>query len=108
MVWTHPIDQESDIGNVHERDERVKHDSDLGPSDGIERGGPHLELTLDGGLADAVLSMIRTRFDDVTTHPVPGAGTVLSVSRLDPAGQRALLNLLWDTGHQIVSLSSQR
>ncbi|MFF3737804.1 hypothetical protein [Streptomyces sp. NPDC002566] len=44
--------------------------------------------------------MIRTRFDHVST---PGAdGTVLIVENVDQASVRALLILLWDTGHDVL------
>jgi hypothetical protein len=34
----------------------------------------------------------------------PGAdGTVLFVERIDQASVRALLTLLWDTGHEVVT-----
>jgi hypothetical protein len=59
------------------------------------------ELRLHAPIARTVLEVIRTRFDHVTT---PGAdGTVLIIEDIDQASVRALLTLLWDTGHQVRS-----
>jgi hypothetical protein len=59
------------------------------------------ELRLGAPIARTVLEVIRTRFDHVTT---PGAdGTVLIIEDIDQASVRALLTLLWDTGHEVLS-----
>ena len=59
------------------------------------------ELRLRAPIAHTLLDVIRTRFDHVST---PGAdGTVLIVENLDQASVRALLTLLWDTGHEVLS-----
>ena len=59
------------------------------------------ELRLRAPIAHTLLEVIRTRFDHVTT---PGAdGTVLVIERTDQASLRALLTLLWDTGHEVRS-----
>ena len=68
--------------------------------------GACLKLAVSSAVAESVLEMIKDRFDHVTSHPSPGAGTVVTVTGIDQAGQRALLNLLWDTGHEIRSMSS--
>ncbi len=65
-----------------------------------------LQLTVTRPIADSVLELIMDRFDNVTAEAVPGPGTVLTITGLDQAGERALMNLLWDTGHEIGSLSS--
>ncbi len=65
-----------------------------------------LQLTVTRPIADSVLELIMDRFDNVTAEAVPGPGTVLTVTGLDQAGERALMNLLWDTGHEIGSMSS--
>jgi hypothetical protein len=58
------------------------------------------ELRLRAPVAHTLLDLIRTRFDHVTT---PGAdGTVLIVEDIDQASVRALLILLWDTGHEVL------
>ncbi|MDT7582140.1 MAG: hypothetical protein QOK35_3404, partial [Pseudonocardiales bacterium] len=47
---------------------------------------------------------IRTRFDHVSA---PGAdGTTLVVDGVDQAAVRALLTLLWDAGHEVLSLTA--
>ena len=60
------------------------------------------ELRLRAPIAHTLLDVIRTRFDHVTT---PGAdGTVLIIENIDQAAVRALLILLWDTGHEVLCL----
>lgn len=66
-----------------------------------------LQLTVSGTIAESVLSMIKERFDEVHSQAVPGPATQLSITDIDQAGERALLNLLWDTGHEIGSMSSR-
>jgi hypothetical protein len=64
------------------------------------------ELTLRGPLSQALLGVIRTRFDHVSA---PDAnGTVLILENLDQASVRALLTLLWDAGHEVLSLTSSK
>jgi hypothetical protein len=59
------------------------------------------ELRLRAPIADTLLELIRTRFDHVTT---PGAdGTALIIENIDQASVRALLILLWDTGHEVLA-----
>jgi hypothetical protein len=65
----------------------------------------HLELRVSSAIAESVLELIASRFDNVVTRPVPGPATVVTASGIDQAGERALLNLLWDTGHEIGSMS---
>ena len=61
----------------------------------------HYELRLSAPIAHTLLDLIRTRFDHVTT---PGAdGTLLIIENIDQASVRALLTLLWDTGHEVLS-----
>jgi hypothetical protein len=62
------------------------------------------ELRLSRPIASSLLDVIRTRFDHVST---PGAdGTVLIVEDLDQTSVRALLTLLWDTSHEVLSFSA--
>jgi hypothetical protein len=63
------------------------------------------ELVVAGQLAGSLLDLIRSRFGAVTTEVV-GTGTTVVVGGLDPASQRALLTLLWDTGHDVISMRS--
>ena len=61
----------------------------------------HYELRLQAPIARSLLDVIRARFDHVST---PGAdGTVLVVENHDQASVRALLTLLRDTGHEVVT-----
>jgi hypothetical protein len=61
------------------------------------------ELRLRGPIAGSLLDVLRTRFDRVTA---PAAdGTVLIVENLDQASVRALLTLLWDTSHEVLSFA---
>lgn len=64
------------------------------------------ELRLRGSLAHTVLDVIRARFDriDLLGPGGPG-GTVLIIANVDQAAVRALLTLLWDTGHEVLSLT---
>ena len=63
------------------------------------------ELRLRRPIANTLLDVIRTRFDNVST---PGAdGTVLIVEDLDQTAIRALLTLLWDTSHDVLSFSAR-
>ena len=65
----------------------------------------HYELRLRTPIAHTLLDVIRTRFDHVTT---PGAdGTTLVVENVDQASVRALLTLLWDTGHEVLSFEER-
>ena len=66
------------------------------------------ELSVGGPLADSLLELIRSRFGEVTTRPDAGPSTTMIVCGLDPASERALLTLLWDTGHDVVSMRSTR
>lgn len=59
------------------------------------------ELTLRRPVSRTLLDVIRTRFDHVST-PGPD-GTVLVVENVDQASVRALLTLLWDTGHDVLA-----
>lgn len=59
------------------------------------------ELRLRTPIADTLLDVIRTRFDRVST-PGPDR-TVIVVADVDPASVRALLILLWDTGHDVIT-----
>ena len=58
------------------------------------------EVTLSGPVAASVVRLLGERYDGVTTS-VEGTDSVLAFVDLDQAGERAVLNLLWDTGHQV-------
>lgn len=63
-----------------------------------------LEVTLFGPLAASVLGLLDQRYDQVSTVSAPGSGTVVTFADIDQAGERAVLNLLWDTGHRVRSV----
>jgi hypothetical protein len=60
------------------------------------------ELALRGPLSSALSGLIRTRFDRVSTSAADRS--VLIIEDLDQASVRALLTLLWDAGHEVLSL----
>lgn len=64
------------------------------------------ELTLRAPIARTLLDVIRTRFDHVSTPDEDG--TVLIVENIDQASVRALLTLLWDTGHDVLAFAETR
>jgi hypothetical protein len=55
-------------------------------------------------VAAGVLTTLRARFDLESARPGED-GTELVVAGVDQATQRALLTLLWDTGHVVRSLT---
>ncbi len=61
-----------------------------------------LEIVLTGPLASSVRTLLQERYDGLTAADVDGAA-VLRFDRLDQAGERAVLTLLWDTGHEVRS-----
>ena len=60
------------------------------------------ELTLRRPLSQSLLAAMRSRFDGVST---PDA-TVLVVQDVDQAAIRALLVMLWDEGHDVLSMTA--
>lgn len=60
--------------------------------------GTRYELRLRASIAVTLLEVIRARFGEVSAD-----GTVLIAENLDQASVRALLTLLWDTGHEVLS-----
>jgi hypothetical protein len=59
------------------------------------------EVTVRGPLSRSLLGMVRSRFDRVSTP----AADVLVVDAVDQAAVRALLTLLWDADHSVLSLT---
>lgn len=66
------------------------------------------ELTVAGGVARSVLDTIESRFDVrsecATDHP--GGRTVLTVAGVDQSAVRALMIMLWDSGHHVLAMST--
>jgi hypothetical protein len=69
--------------------------------------GPY-ELSVAGRLPSSVAETIGARLgDDVRIRPI-GSRTVLNIEALDQPALRALLNLLWDVGLEVLSVSIGR
>ncbi len=66
---------------------------------------PACEVTVRGQVALAVIDLIRDRFGEIAARP-DSRDTVLVLPAFDAAAERALLTLLWDTGHEVVSMRS--
>jgi len=60
------------------------------------------ELTVRAPLSQSLLGEIRSRFDLSASD---ADGSVLILENLDQASVRALLTLLWDAGHEVLSLN---
>ena len=58
------------------------------------------ELVINGPIAQAVVETIATRFGPSTVDR-----GVLTVEGVDHAAVRALMVLLWDTGHEVLAMS---
>lgn len=65
------------------------------------------ELTVAGSVARSVLDAVATRFDvravRLLDHPVR---TVLTVGGVDQSAVRALMIMLWDSGHDVLAMST--
>lgn len=68
----------------------------------------HCQLTVAGSVARSVLDTIETRFDVGGVRPVnrPVRRTVLSVAGVDQSAVRALMTMLWDSGHDVLAMST--
>jgi hypothetical protein len=61
------------------------------------------ELTVTGPVAGAVLETMQSRFDAMATrHP---GRTVVVARSVDQAAVRALMVMLWDSGHEVQAMS---
>ena len=63
-----------------------------------------LEVTLFGPAAASVLRTLGQPYQAVTSTSAAGADTVVTIAHIDHSGERAVLSLLWDTGHQVRSV----
>ena len=59
-------------------------------------------LTVSGPIALAVTEMIRARFDGTSMRSADR--TVLVVDAVDQAAVRAMMNMLWDSGHDVEAM----
>jgi hypothetical protein len=64
----------------------------------------HCELTVTGPVARSVIDAIRARFDVVATRTADN--TVLTVGAIDQSALRALMVMLWDSGHEVLAMST--
>lgn len=65
-----------------------------------------IEILVHGRVADSIAGLIASRFGALGVS-VDGSGdSTRIVGELDQSSERALLALLWDTGHDIVSMRS--
>ena len=63
-----------------------------------------LDIILFGKVASSVLRTLEERYGPVSSSSSPGADTIVSIADIDQAGERAVLTLLWDTGHEVRSV----
>jgi hypothetical protein len=63
-----------------------------------------LEVTLFGPAAASVLRALSERYDLTTSTSPCGTDTLIAIADIDQSGERAVVTLLWDTGHQVRSL----
>ena len=61
-------------------------------------------LTVNGPVARAAVEAARERFDVEVAHT--DTGTVLTLSGADQAALRALMIMLWDSGHEVLAMST--
>ena len=66
------------------------------------------ELTVAGGVARSVLDTIESRFDVRSVRPAdrPVGRTVLTVTGVDQAAVRALMIMLWDSGYDVLAMTT--
>lgn len=60
------------------------------------------ELTVSGPVALSVTEAISARFDGVSTRT--GDRTVLVIEAVDQAAVRAVMIMLWDSGHDVLAM----
>ena len=65
-----------------------------------KQGGCEVRVT--GPVARSVVDAIRTRFDADSSRYADD--TVLTVRAVDQAAVRALMIMLWDSGHEVLTM----
>ena len=65
---------------------------------------PCIAIAVRGPLSDSVSGLLASRFSALTISPRPSADAAEIVGEMDPAAERALLTLLWDTGDEVISM----
>ncbi|HEX5728316.1 hypothetical protein [Microbacterium sp.] len=67
---------------------------------------PRIKIVVNTPISESVLSLIPSRFSSLTISPRPSADAAEIVGEMDQAAERALLTLLWDTGHDVISMQT--
>ena len=67
-----------------------------------------LRLRVRGQIAHSVIEVIRSRYDQANFVSGGGGDTLLIVDDLDSSAERAMLNILWDAGHEVGTINSVR
>jgi hypothetical protein len=62
------------------------------------------ELTVTGHLARSVVEAIGSRFTVVSTRSAEIS--VLTIADVDQSAVRALMIMLWDTGHEVLTMTT--
>jgi hypothetical protein len=62
------------------------------------------ELTVTGQLAGSVIETLRSRFTVASIRAADS--TVVTVDGVDQAAVRAVMILLWDTGHEVLTMTT--
>jgi hypothetical protein len=63
-------------------------------------------VTVAGPLPGSLAGVIRARFAGVSIRPGTGR-TALELDAVDQPALRALLTLLWDVGHDVLSVTTE-
>lgn len=64
------------------------------------------EILVRGSLAYIIVSLIVSRFGALTITTAPDGHSTRIAGEMDQSAERALLALLWDTGHDVISMHS--
>ena len=62
-----------------------------------------IEVLVRGPLAESIASLIASRFGPLAISPAGPERTRIA-GEMDQSSERALLALLWDTGHDVLSM----
>ena len=64
------------------------------------------EILVRGSLAGTIESLIVSRFGALAITPAADGRSTRIAGEMDQSAERALLALLWDTGHDVISMRS--
>jgi hypothetical protein len=71
----------------------------------LTAGPASCRVVVGGPLAEALLDAARARFE--IDHAAGTAHSTLTLHDADQAALRALLTMLWDSGHDVLALSTE-